>query len=528
MCEQVYGWFLRLYPARFQEAYRDEALQLFRDRARDETGFLSSLRLWIDLLNDLAVSIPGSYRTVAAAAATAHDGTPLFLSLENEALNFSSLFYGVIASVMIYAVVLILASHAGTSLPIRYSSVPQPTNYSGAATGSSSAADAEVPKGSGAIGKPAPRVGISYTPFPPTSGSTVNITAKVFGFDGRPTPSGSVSFFDGDALVGTGELNNGATTVTGRLPELAEHFLRAVYAGDSNYSASASSNPEQELPLAQSGAPGGASHGTVKPLTFEVVSIHEDKSGASMRNLQNGPTPDGYRLRSGPLLAVIQAAFVPSEGTMSFRPNRISGLPPWAHSTLYDIDAKIYESDLASWRDPALQPAMLRSMLQAMLADRFKLSVHRETKVVPIYELEVGKKRPKLKPYDGATLAEIQQKHPGARMLSGGGPIAAPGPNPGEQSFFGVTTSQLGTILSNLAGRPVVDKSGLTGKYDVSYQIELRPPPKEDGTPAPVPPDFFSSQISTIVQDQLGLKLKAGTGPVEMLVIDRVDQPSEN
>ena len=88
--------------------------------------------------------------------------------------------------------------------------------------------------------------------------------------------------------------------------------------------------------------------------------------------------------------------------------------------------------------------------------------------------------------------------------------------------------SELGTLLSNLAGRPVLDKTGLKGRYDVSYEIELRPPPQADGTPAPVPPDFFSSQISTIVEDQLGLKLKAGNGPVVSLVIDRVEQPSVN
>jgi uncharacterized protein (TIGR03435 family) len=244
--------------------------------------------------------------------------------------------------------------------------------------------------------------------------------------------------------------------------------------------------------------------------------------------MENGPTADGYRLRSGPLLTVIQIAYVPSEGTMSFRPNRITGLPPWAYSTLYNIDAKIYESDLPAWRDPALQPGMLRAMLETMLADRFKLAIHRENRVVPVYELTAGRKGTKLHRYDGATLAEIQKKHPGAHMLGSGVPIVATGPNPGQQWFFGVTMSQLGTLLSNLAGRPVLDKTGLTAKYDVTYQMELLPPAREDGTRAPVPPDFFSSQISTIVRDQLGLKLKAGNAPVEMLVIDHVEKPSEN
>lgn len=533
MCEQVYAWLLRLYPSRFQETYRDEALQLFRDRARDERGFLSGLRLWIDLLSDLAVSVPQSYRTVAAAVATAHDGAPLFLSLDDEAINFGSLFYGVIAAVMIYAVVLILVSHAGVSLPIQYAGASQPANYSEAAAGGSSAAAAEAPNYSGAIGKPVPRVSLSYTPFPAASESTVNITAKVFGFADRPTPTGDVRFFDGDALLGVGKLSDGATSVTGRLPELAQHFLRAVYTGDSNYSASASSSPGQALSLSRSDATAAASHGTVKPLTFEIVSIHEDKSGAGFDDVTTGVTPDGFRARNVPLLSLIQGAYRPSEGSMSFRLKQIVGLPSWAaFQTRYDVDARVSEADMPAWKDPVLQPEMLRTMMQAMLADRFKLAVHRETKVVPVYDLTVGNRKPKLTLYNGATLAEIQQKHPGAQTLNGDA-FFAPGPNPGQQSFFGVTVAQLGTLLSNLAGRPVLDKTGLKGRYDVTYQIELLPPPPPPMDGAVLPPpspdsDFFRSQISTIVEDQLGLKLKPGTGPVESLVIDHVEQLSEN
>jgi uncharacterized protein (TIGR03435 family) len=533
MSEQIYAWLLRLYPSRFQETYRDEALQLFRDRARDERGFLSGLRLWLDLLSDLAVSIPRSRRTVAAAVATAHDSAPSFLALEDGALNLSSFFYGVIASVMIYAVVLILAGHAGASLPIRYSGSSQPANYAEAAAGASSAAAAEVPNGSNAIGKPAPRASLSYTPLPPTSESTVNITAKIFGLDGRPTPTGNVRFFDGDALVGIGELNHGGTQVTGKLPELAQHFLRAVYTGDSNYSASASPGLPHAIPPLRSAAAAAAARGAVKPLTFEVVSIREDKSGAGLDDMTMGVTPDGFRARNVPLLSLIQGAYRPSEGALTFRLKQISGLPTWAMSEIrYDVDARVSEADLPAWKDPALQPEMLRSMLQAMLADRFRLAVHRETKTVPVYDLTVGNSRPKLTPYNGATLAEIQQKHPGARTMVGW-PVLATGPNPGQQWFFGVTVSELGTLLSNLAGRPVLDRTGLKGRYDATYQIELPPsPPSPADGVAPPPPspdsDFFRSQISTIVQDQLGLKLKPGTGPVESLVIDHVQQLAEN
>jgi uncharacterized protein (TIGR03435 family) len=283
----------------------------------------------------------------------------------------------------------------------------------------------------------------------------------------------------------------------------------------------------QSVPSAQA-APVAADG---KPLAFDVVSIREDNPAATPQSPpQNGPTPDGYRLRRLPLFAVIQLAYLPSDGGMSFRPDRIAGVPPWAlysSSIHYDIDAKVSEADLPRWKDPALQPAMLRAMLQAMLADRFKFVAHRENKEIPIYELALGRKSPKFKPAEATTLDEVRQKHSNAVTLFGG-TIVATGPNPGQQTLFGVTMPNLGTFLSNLAGRPIHDKTGLTGKYDITYQMELRPPPQEDGSPAPVPPDFFSSQISNIVQDQLGLKLTAAKGMVESLVIDHVERPSEN
>jgi uncharacterized protein (TIGR03435 family) len=266
-----------------------------------------------------------------------------------------------------------------------------------------------------------------------------------------------------------------------------------------------------------------------KPLTFDVVSIREDSSEDNSEDTpHNGPTPDGYRLKDAPLLGVIQTAYLRSEGGLTFRPDRITGLPAWAFNLIhYDIDARVSEADLPRWKDPALQPAMLRAMLQAMLADRFKLAIHRENKVIPIYELTVGRKSPKFKPSEATTLAEIRQKHPDAVTLRSG-TIVVRGPNPGQQTLFGVTMPDLGTFLSNLAGRPIQDKTGLTGKYDITYQMELRPPPQEDGSTTAPPPDFFSSQIFNIVQDQLGLKLNAAKGSVEMLVIDHVERPSEN
>jgi bla regulator protein BlaR1 len=266
-----------------------------------------------------------------------------------------------------------------------------------------------------------------------------------------------------------------------------------------------------------------------KPLAFDVVSIREDNSASTPQSpAHNGPTPDGYHMKDVPLLAVIQTAYLPSEGGLTFRPNRITGLPAWAFNEIrYDIDARISEADLPRWKDPALQSAMLRAMLQAMLADRFKFVVHRETKEGPIYEMTVGRKSPEFRPSEATTLDDIRKKHPDAVTLRSG-TIVTTGPNPGQQTLFGVTMPDLGTFLSTLVGRPIQDKTGLTGRYDITYQMELHSPPQEDGGTAPPPPDFYSSQISTVVQDQLGLKLSAAKGSVESLVIDHVEPPSAN
>ena len=98
MSDKVYSWLLRLYPSHFREAYGEEARQLFRDRARAEKGFLPAVRLWLDLLVDLAISVPREYRygqpQVQAAARQRVEASPSFHVLEGEPPRFGALFLG--------------------------------------------------------------------------------------------------------------------------------------------------------------------------------------------------------------------------------------------------------------------------------------------------------------------------------------------------------------------------------------------------------------------------------------------------
>jgi uncharacterized protein (TIGR03435 family) len=271
--------------------------------------------------------------------------------------------------------------------------------------------------------------------------------------------------------------------------------------------------------LEQSATSGG------KPESFEVVAIHEVKSGSSAtRPVQVSSLHDGLSMKNVSLLAAIQIAYVPSHGAYHYGPKQIVGLPEGLSSLSYDIEAKVSEADLPQWNDLALQPAMLRSMMQAMLADRFKLKVHRSLEVVPIYEMTIKGNRPKFKASRLATLAEIQQEHAGAQVLRTG-TIAASGPTPGEQWLFGVTMPALGEFLSTMAGRPIEDRTNLEGKYDLKYQLELPPRSSQDAGSVS---DFFSSQILYVVGEQLGLKLKSAMGPMESLVIDHMEPPNEN
>jgi uncharacterized protein (TIGR03435 family) len=182
----------------------------------------------------------------------------------------------------------------------------------------------------------------------------------------------------------------------------------------------------------------------------------------------------------------------------------------------YDIEAKVSEADLAEWHKPAAQNAMLQAMLQTMLADRLKLVVHRETKEVPVYWLVVGKGGPKFKEANPA------EAHEGITLPNGGGTVV---PEDGGHMihFYAVSMTSLAPVLSNSAGRPVQDKTGLTGKYDLRMPNPSMPPPSADGGAAADP----QSSVVTSMED-LGLKLVPEKGQVETLVIDHVERPSEN
>lgn len=252
-----------------------------------------------------------------------------------------------------------------------------------------------------------------------------------------------------------------------------------------------------------------------KVMAFDVVSVRQNMSGGIHDDF--GPTPDGFRVINKPLLLLIMTAYVPQSSDAALFTNNVIGLPEWAQSQNYDVVAKVSAADLPEWQKAASQPAMLRAMLRTMLADRFKLVVHREMKEVHVYSLVVGKSGPKFKETDPA------DPHPGAMRIPGGAAIIPE--NAGHSiHFYNAAIATLGSLLSSSAGRPIVDNTGLTGRYDFLLQ---KPDPNGAVTAGPQEAAEPTPTVFSAVE-ALGLKLVPAKAPVETLVIDHAEQPSEN
>jgi uncharacterized protein (TIGR03435 family) len=218
------------------------------------------------------------------------------------------------------------------------------------------------------------------------------------------------------------------------------------------------------------------------------------------------------------------------------KPYQVTGLPDWGDSghDIYDVNAKV-EGD----RTPTLDE--VRRMLQTLLADRFQLKLHHETKDLPVYALVIAKNGPKLTPATGSACPG-DGRGPGGNNGDGGGRRGGGGGGRGDDAEFAFLRSweHIPTILAGRAGRPVVDKTGLTGNYCTldgqdpmrSLMSALGPGGgrgRGDQPPSVSPnADLDGPSVFTLVEEKWGMKLEPQKGPVDILVIDHVERPSEN
>jgi bla regulator protein BlaR1 len=261
-----------------------------------------------------------------------------------------------------------------------------------------------------------------------------------------------------------------------------------------------------------------------KTYEFDVVSIRQNISDAP--GDMGKPTPDGYRMTSSSFALVINTAYVPqTAGSAFYSPGQIKGLPGWANMDRYDIDGRISQADQPAWQNPPQQRGMLRSMLQAMLAERCKLVVHREIKDATVYALTVGKNGIKFKETDPTVALP-----PGEKLPWGGVLVNVMNANGGSMSFHGTSMASLASLLTNiLSGMghhegTVQDKTGLTGRYDFAIKFSPFERRTQGDGAAPDDPSLMAFTAAT----QLGLKLEKSKGQVETLVIDHMERPSKN
>jgi uncharacterized protein (TIGR03435 family) len=266
-----------------------------------------------------------------------------------------------------------------------------------------------------------------------------------------------------------------------------------------------------------------ATLGAQTPATFEVASVKPSQPGAS-----RGPIGfEGERLvvTAWTLPELMTLAY--GQGTTFYR-FQISGGPDWLDRERFDITATIAPSKVA-----APNPLLLLDMLKALLAERFKLAVREETKEAPIYALTLasrdGQLGPKLRrstypcPEPGAPPPPDPERQKNCMSSIGYGTLIA----------RGIPIEQLALSMANFygIGRLVVDRTGLTGRFDMDMEWAPLTQFRQPGNVDP-PADFADRAVNALptifvaLREQLGLALESQRGPVPSVVIDRAERPS--
>lgn len=311
----------------------------------------------------------------------------------------------------------------------------------------------------------------------------------------------------------------------------------------------------------QADAENGSETAPKKLPQFEVASIKPHKSEGEMIRAGFRVVPDGISISGVPLSMLMNEAFQLPE-------NRILNEPEWVKSDRYDIEAKVDPAE-APQLDKLTRPQRLE-MILPLLQDRFQLKFHHETKVMNVYTLVPAKGGPRLQPADpndnsdsamppaageppdhplpsADTNSNVASGKPGngGKPGDGGGRMMPPKGamimqvSPQGMAMRGrdVKTDQLVQSIERVLGATVIDKTGLTGKYDytLTFAPEMGAGPMGGLPPGPPPsgdheasPPAQGPSLFTALQEQLGLKLVSSKEPVDVIVIDQIEKPSPN
>lgn len=270
-------------------------------------------------------------------------------------------------------------------------------------------------------------------------------------------------------------------------------------------------------------------------MAFSVASVKPDTADMSPEtvhaNVSMGPgdyyNPTGglFRTTDFPLDTYIGFAYKLNSNDFKALDDQ---LPKWATNARYDIEARA---------DGSPSKDQMRLMMQALLADRFKLAVHWEPKQIPVYAIVLdkpGKTGPQLSAHPKDAACSTVMPSPGAPdTLANGLPATCGGiqmltPSAKDRIRYGARNVTIGLLANSLSGlanldRPMLDETGLSGTFD--FAIEFT----QEGVEGPDPqPDQSGPTFIEALKDQLGLKLDSKTGTVNVLVLDHIEQPTPN
>lgn len=267
-------------------------------------------------------------------------------------------------------------------------------------------------------------------------------------------------------------------------------------------------------------AAGGQSKGNGAAPEFDVATVKVNRSGGRGSPPRVVPATGQVTITNASVASVIQDAY----GVQL--PSNIINMPDWARTLRIDIVAKA--------ASPTPVPVLQR-MLQPLLAEYFKLAVHRETREMDVFALVLtnpGRLGPKLQKIDGScddvvgtTMAFARPSDgPDQRQVCG----VFPNTTAGEIIAHGIDIAGLATELAPSQRRPVIDRTGLTGRFDVNLKwtpdaFSAAALAQRPGSTPPPGVDPSGPQLSTAMQDQLGLRFESTRAPIEVLVIDRAE-----
>lgn len=251
---------------------------------------------------------------------------------------------------------------------------------------------------------------------------------------------------------------------------------------------------------------------------FEVVSVRMNRSGAEGQSMRLQPGGRAV-ITNSPLRPIIELAY-------ALLPQQLAGGPSWLDTDRFDIVAQASENLPGS--PPGGPPGKAQLMLQRLLAERFGLVVHTETRELPIYTLSLarddGRLGPRMSPAKADCVALMAAYGRGEAPMPPRSECGISG-GPPRISARGVSMPMFArAVLAGLTDRLVEDRTGLSTAFDLDLEFA----PGSGGAPATSAAGGDRASLFTAIEEQLGLKLRAVRGAVDVVVIDRVEHPTEN